>query len=137
MRGRRRISLIAFLSAIALALAAGPLTGGASSQTVGRTPEPEGAAKPKNPLAGDAMWIWYVNHSSHGRIGKIAKRAKAHGIETVLIKSGDGTTYWNQFSSSLVRRLHARGLNVCAWQFIYGRKPGKEARVGQAAVERG
>jgi hypothetical protein len=33
-----------------------------------------------------------------------------------------------------VSALHSRGLNVCAWQFIYGRKPGKEARVGAAAV---
>jgi hypothetical protein len=37
----------------------------------------------------------------------------------------------------MVNQLHARGLNVCAWQFIYGRKPGKEARVGAAAAERG
>jgi hypothetical protein len=138
MRFRRRRNLSLLLATgLVLALAAGPLSGGASSQTVGGTPDPEGAAKPKNPLAGDGMWIWYVSRSSHGKIGKIAKRAHARGIETVLIKSGDGTTYWNQFSSSLVSRLHARGLNVCAWQFIYGRKPGKEARVGAAAVDRG
>jgi hypothetical protein len=83
------------------------------------------------------MWIWYLSHSSHGKLGKIAKKARANGIETVLIKSGDGTGYWSQFSSSMVSRLHARGLNVCAWQYIYGRKPGKEARVGATAVARG
>ena len=33
--------------------------------------------------------------------------------------------------------LHARGLDVCAWQFIYGDKPGKEAKVGAAAVANG
>src|SRR4029450_9303446 len=60
-----------------------------------------------------------------------------HGIETVLIKSGDGTTYWGQFSASVVSGLHARGLRVCAWQFIYGRKAGREAQVGAAAVSRG
>ena len=72
-----------------------------------------------------------------GKLGKIASKAKSRGIETVLVKSGDGTHYWSQFSSSLVSRLHARGLNVCAWQFIYGSKAAKEARVGAAAVARG
>ena len=37
----------------------------------------------------------------------------------------------------MVSALKARGLNVCAWQFLYGRKPGKEARIGAAAVARG
>jgi hypothetical protein len=132
MRFRRRRNLVVLLAAaLVLALAAGPLTGGASSQTT------DDNAKAKNPLAGDGMWIWYLSRSSHGNLGKIAARAHARGIDTVLIKSGDGTTYWRQFSSSVVAGLHARGLNVCAWQFIYGRKPGKEARIGAAAVARG
>jgi Putative peptidoglycan binding domain len=132
MRFRRRRNLVAPLAAaLVLALAAGPLTGGASSQTTDDT------TKPKNPLAGDGMWIWYLSRSSHGNLGAIAAKAHARGIETVLIKSGDGTHYWGQFSSSMISQLHARGLNVCAWQFIYGRKPGKEARVGAAAVARG
>jgi hypothetical protein len=132
MRSRRRRNTLVLLvsAALALVLASGPLAGGASSQA-GDDP----AAR--NPLAGDGMWIWYLSRSSHGKLGGIAKKAHSHGIETVLIKSGDGTDYWSQFSSAVVSGLHARGLNVCAWQFIYGRKPGKEARVGAAAVARG
>ena len=131
MRFRRRRNFIASLAAASvLALAAGPLSGGAVSQTTDNT-----AAK--NPLAGDGMWIWYLSRSSHGNAGKIAAKAHSRGIETVLIKSGDGTHYWGQFTSSVVSQLHARGINVCAWQFIYGRKPGKEARVGAAAAARG
>jgi Putative peptidoglycan binding domain len=131
MRSRRRRNLIVLLSsAFALALAAGPLTGGASSQT-------SDTSDPKNPLAGDGMWIWYLSRSSHGNLNAIAARAHARGIETVLIKSGDGTRYWGQFSSSVVSGLRSHGLNVCAWQFIYGRKPGKEARIGATAVARG
>ena len=132
MRFRRRRNLSALLAASLLAaLASGSLSSGAFSQTPGSTPTPAPAPAPetgqkaKNPLAGDGMWIWYVNRSSHGKLGKIASKARSRGIETVLVKSGDGTHYWSQFSSSLVSRLHARGLNVCAWQFIYGRKPGK------------
>ena len=130
MRARRRKTLALLAAAAVLALAAGPLTGGASSQT---SSSPES----KNPLAGNGMWIWYLSHSSHGRLGAIAKKARAHGLNTVFIKSGDGTTYWSQFSPRAVSGLHARGLNVCAWQFIYGRKPGKEAAVGAAAVANG
>src|SRR5262245_40609258 len=141
MRFRRRRSLHALLATGLLAALAGPLSSGALSQAPGSTPSPapttETGQKAKNPLAGDGMWIWYLSHSSHGKLGKIARQARARGIETVLIKSGDGTHYWSQFSSSMVSRLHARGLNVCAWQFIYGRKAGKEARVGAAAVSRG
>src|SRR5215204_7705798 len=132
MRFRRRRYLDALLATASLvALAAGPLSGGAVSQTTDDT------AKAKNPLAGDGMWIWYLSRSSHGNLGKIAARAHSRGIDTVLIKSGDGTRYWGQFSSSVVNGLHARGLKACAWQYIYGRKPGKEARVGAAAAARG
>jgi hypothetical protein len=132
MRSRRRRNLYALVAAaFALVLAAGPLSGGAVSQT------PTDNAKPNNPLAGNGMWIWYLSRSSHGNLNAIAAKAHARGIDTVLIKSGDGTRYWGQFSSSMVAALHSRGLNVCAWQFIYGRKPGKEARIGAAAVNRG
>jgi hypothetical protein len=133
MRLSRRRNLVALLGC--LVVVAGPLSG-ASSQTVGSAPAGDGATA-KNPLAGDGMWIWYLSRSSHGKLGKIAKRANSHGIETVLIKSGDGTHYWGQFSSKVVNRLHARGIRACAWQFIYGRKPGKEAKIGAAAVQRG
>jgi hypothetical protein len=131
MRARLRTRTLALLAGAALVgLVAGPLTGGASSQTSDATAK-------KSPLAGNGMWIWYLSHSSHGKLGQIAKKAHAHDIDTVLIKSGDGTHYWSQFSPAVVNGLHARGLDVCAWQFIYGDNPGKEAKVGAAAVANG
>jgi hypothetical protein len=131
MRARLRTTTLALIAAaLLLALAAGPLAGGASSQT-------SAADGKKGPLAGNGMWIWYMSRSSHGKLGAIAKKAHANGIDTVLIKSGDGTGYWSQFSTRVVNGLHARGLNVCAWQFIYGSKAGKEAKVGAAAVAKG
>jgi hypothetical protein len=137
MRSSRRGNLAALIAGLLLLLAAGPLVGGAFSQTAGSPPTTDAGDGPKNPLAGDGMWIWYLSRSSHGKLGAIARKAHSHGIETVLIKSGDGTTYWKQFSRSMVSALHARGLRVCGWQFIYGRKPAKEARVGAAAVSNG
>jgi hypothetical protein len=131
MRARLRTTTLALIAAaLLLTLAAGPLAGGASSQT-------SAADGKKSPLAGNGMWIWYMSRSSHGKLGAIAKKAHANGIDTVLIKSGDGTGYWSQFSTRVVNGLHARGLNVCAWQFIYGSKAGKEAKVGAAAVAKG
>jgi hypothetical protein len=134
---RRRKPLVLLVAVLASVAVAGPMAAGALSQSPGSTPTTQNGDKPKNPLAGNGMWIWYLSKSAHGNVGKIAARAHARGIATVLIKSGDGTTYWSQFSSSMVSQLHARGLRVCAWQFIYGRKPGKEARVGAAAAARG
>ena len=131
MRARLRTTTLALIACAALlALASGPFAGGASSQTS------EGSTT-QSPLSGNGMWIWYLSRSSHGKLGQIAKKAHAHDIDTVLIKSGDGTHYWSQFSRGVVNGLHARGLDVCAWQFIYGDKPGKEANVGAAAVANG
>jgi hypothetical protein len=83
------------------------------------------------------MWIWYVNRSEGGRPSAIAERARANAVKTLFIKSGDGTTYWSQFSRPLVRALHAQGLNVCAWQYVYGTSPATEAAVGAGAVSNG
>jgi peptidoglycan hydrolase-like protein with peptidoglycan-binding domain len=83
------------------------------------------------------MWIWYVNQSNGGSVSSIAKRAKASGIQTLFIKAGDGRKAWAQFSKSLVNKLHAYGLHVCAWQYVYGRNPATEAKVGSYAKRNG
>src|SRR5262245_51810815 len=131
MRLPRRTFPLAIAAACLIGLGVSPLAGGAPAPPTGQS------AEAANPLAGDGMWIWYVNRSSRGKVGKIAKTARRYGVDNVLIKSGDGTTYWKQFSAGLVSALHARGLTVCAWQFIYGRNPAQEARTGAAAASRG
>jgi putative peptidoglycan binding protein len=134
MRLLRTRKLPACLVACATAvMMAGPLGESAAAQEPPRDP----AEVAKNPLAGDGMWIWYVSKANRGKVGAIAGRADKRGIETVLIKSGDGTKYWSQFSSALVGALKARGLRVCAWQFVYGRSAAREANIGAAAVARG
>jgi hypothetical protein len=130
-RGLHRTALAAALAALLALALAGPLSGGAAAQTT------DPASGPANPLAGDGMWIWELRRSSRGSPKRIAKQARRHGIETVLVKSGDGKGVWSQFSSALVRALKARGLNVCGWQFVYGRAPSREATVGAAAAARG
>ena len=83
------------------------------------------------------MWIWYVNRSHGGSVAKIISRARRAGVGTVYVKSGDAGDYWGQFSRSLVSALHAGGLKVCGWQFVYGDVPYKEAKVGAAAQDKG
>ncbi|HEX3832362.1 MAG TPA: peptidoglycan-binding domain-containing protein [Solirubrobacteraceae bacterium] len=90
-----------------------------------------------NPLSGRAMWIWELSRAGHGDLATIVRTARLYGIGTLLVKSGDGTDMWSQFSSSLVHALHADGLKVCAWQYVYGNHPAGEANVGAAAVRDG
>ena len=71
-----------------------------------------------SPFQGSGMWIWYVSRSSGGNPDAIAARAHAAGISTVFVKSSDGSTWWPQFSPALVAALEARGLHVCAWQYV-------------------
>jgi len=90
-----------------------------------------------SPFVRQGMWIWYVDQSQGGYLPAIIATAHRHHIGTVYVKSGDGTTYWEQFSGPLVAELHRAGLKVCAWQFVYGKAPAAEARVGARAVEAG
>jgi len=89
-------------------------------------------------LDGQGMWIWYLSRSNGGSVPSIAARAHAAGVGTVLVKSSDGSSnYWSQFSSQLVQELHASGLKVCAWQYVYGSSPAGEAALGARAVANG
>jgi len=96
-------------------------------------PTPTGTA-----FDGQGMWIWYVSKSNGGEVASIAEQAQADGVSTVFVKSSDGPeNYWSQFSPELVEQLHAAGLKVCAWQFVYGSQPIGEANLGAQAVEAG
>ena len=83
------------------------------------------------------MWIWELARSDGGNLGNLIADAHRYGVSTLFVKSGDGTSIWSQFNSSLVSALHARGLRVCAWQYVYGNHPITEAYVGAAAVKAG
>ena len=90
-----------------------------------------------NPLTGHAMWIWLMSATDGGNLTKIITQAKLDGIKTLIIKNGDGRTLWSQFNPTLVKEIHAAGLKVCAWQYIYGNYPLQEAEVGASAKKDG
>jgi Putative peptidoglycan binding domain len=83
------------------------------------------------------MWIWELGSSNGGNVNSIVSKAHHYGVSTMMIKSGDGASAWSQFSRALISTLHASGLRVCAWQYVYGVHPGGEAKVGAAAVADG
>jgi len=95
---------------------------------------------PSGPSAfeGQGMWIWYVSKSDGGNVADIIAQAHAAGVGTLFIKSSDGpVNYWSQFNPQLVAELHAAGLKVCAWQYVYGSEPVGEAALGAEAVADG
>jgi hypothetical protein len=101
-------------------------------------PAPAVISVPKNnPFAEHAMWIWEMPATDHGNIAQIIAQAKLDGIGTLIIKNGDGTTPWSQFNKTLVNEIHAAGLRVCGWQYVYGTHPLLEAEVGADAKKDG
>ncbi|HUB76652.1 MAG TPA: peptidoglycan-binding domain-containing protein [Solirubrobacteraceae bacterium] len=91
-----------------------------------------------SPFDGAGMWIWYLADSDGGNLAEIATQAKAAGIHTLFIKASDGPdNFWPQFNPTLVQTLHADGLDVCAWEYVYGQDPVGEAQMGAEAVADG
>jgi len=126
------LAILAVLASIAPMPPAIAAPGGAAGEGL----EPAAEA-PGTPFDRHGMWIWYVDRIEGGSMSRIVARAKRAGIGTVYVKSGDAGNYWSQFNRSLIARLHRAGLDVCAWQFVYGDSPVAEAKVGAAAVRRG
>jgi hypothetical protein len=124
------LALFATLVALAIPAVASAETGGAGQVEAGGNVS-------NTAFDRQGMWVWYVSHSEGGSIAAILARAKRNDIGTVYVKAGDGGGAWSQFSRGLVQALHRGGLDVCAWQFVYGDNPLAEARVGAAAVAKG
>jgi hypothetical protein len=131
-RARRGLTAVALASVAAAALAPPAL-----GQRAGSAPTARAAAGDPAALQGNGMWIWVLARSHRGSIPAIVAQARRAGIRTLFIKSGDSRNYWPQFSPQLVSALHANGLRVCAWQYVYGAYPVEEAHVGARAVRAG
>ena len=127
-------ALLATVALLATAPASGAETGGAGEVEEAPVQAPTVS---NSPFDRQGMWIWYVSRSENGDTASIAARANRFDVGTVYVKGGDGRTMWNQFNGSLLKPLHARGIDVCAWQFVYGDHPVAEAKIAATAVRRG
>lgn len=83
---------------------------------------------------GNGMWIYVLSSSDGGDLESIALDAHARGVTTLIVKAGDGTRYWPQFSARFVQVMHAQGLRVCGYSRLFGKSPKTEARVSARAV---
>jgi hypothetical protein len=141
----RRIRFLFCLVACALAAGAASfavpqaLAFEARATTTATVPPPftVPAGKALRPFQGRGMWIWMMSSTDGGNLSSIIAQAKAHGVSTLFVKSGDGTSMWSQFNRTTVATLHRAGLRVCAWQYVYGNHPVFEADVGVRAVRDG
>lgn len=127
------------LSVSLLVLASTAICADASARSpgTGGTGNGKGSRPAPSPFDGDGMWIWIVSKASGGSPAAIAAKAKASGIETVFVKSGDAGNYWGQFNPTFVNALKQRGLKVCAWHYVYGSRPSAEAAVSARAAKNG
>lgn len=101
---------------------------------VARPDDPDALAADDSPFRGLGTWVWEIPAS--GGTQNVVNQATTFGIRTVFVKSGDGVRYWRQFDDS-IGVFKAAGLRVCAWQYIYGRRPLAEARIAARAVKAG
>jgi hypothetical protein len=131
--------MLALMAATTFAIAgsAGAASGGASAGPPSSGSAHQSTPSGANPFAKRGMWIWELARSDGGNLSSVVADAHRYGITTLFIKSGDGNSTWSQFNPQLVAMLHANGLRVCAWQYVYGNHPISEAYVGAAAVKDG
>jgi putative peptidoglycan binding protein len=122
------------LAAVAALVATGLAPAAAGSP---RRENPRVRPAQSSPFDTRGMWIWVLSASNRGNLSSIVAQAHRYKITTLYVKSGDGTNSWSQFNSSLVSKLHANGLRVCAWQYVYGSYPLREAQVGATAMRDG
>ena len=113
-----------------------PASSAGSGTCVVAPPRPIPAPR-GSPFARRGMWIWELPATDGGNVAALIAQARQLGIGTLFIKSGDGTGMWSQFTPALVDEIHAAGLHVCAWQYVYGVSPVAEADVGIQAVHDG
>lgn len=95
-----------------------------------------GSAAAANGFSGQGQWIWYVSQAEGGNVNKIVAKAKRYKIKTLFIKSSDGTSWWPQWDT-YAAQFKAKGLRVCAWQYVYGTNPTVEADLAARAAKSG
>ncbi len=97
----------------------------------------ERARADSSPFAANAMWIWQLPKADRGNRAAIVRRARASNVKTLFIKAGDGGNNWRQFTPSMLTYFHHKGLKVCGWHYVYGRRPATEATVSANAIRDG
>lgn len=83
---------------------------------------------------GKSIFLWQLD--ACGGLDKAVATLQGR-VDTVIVKAHDGSTYWNQFSSTLVDAFHKAGIKVGAWGYCYGNYPAAEADCVARAFKEG
>jgi hypothetical protein len=93
---------------------------------------------------GKGMWIYVVTDANLNCTGSSSNTDGMldflvnHDIDWIAVKCGDGTTYWSQFSTSLVSKAHNRNLKIFGYNRCkYPNSAYYEANVLRTALSRG
>ncbi|MFA5836185.1 MAG: hypothetical protein WC837_04430 [Bellilinea sp.] len=97
-----------------------------------------------NPFFRKTIFLWQVPTIAGGKPDEVAERLKNAGFEGVIVKAADGpfayrppVIGWTEnISAALVNALHARGLAVLGYGFLYGANPTGEADIAITQVNR-
>ena len=137
-RSRSLLVTLALIGAVLVSALSGSASGASGGSGTRPTMRKQRhAAAASGPFASRGMWIWELPSSDGGNLGAIVADSRRYGLGTLTIKAGDGSSTWSQFNPEVVSTLHANGIHVCAWQYVYGNHPILEAQVGAAAVRDG
>jgi hypothetical protein len=112
----------AIICVLACALALAVPASGAKKVSFGPKPAP-------SVLDGNVMWIWIISQAEGGSPSAIAAKAKRYGFNTIIVKGADAGNYFRQLSPAFVQAMHAKGIKVCGYHFVYGNSPLTEAKV--------
>jgi hypothetical protein len=90
-------------------------------------------AKDSLSISGKGMYIWQMWNANSSNLTTTINKLKSNGITWVVIKMGDGDSYYNQSGKSLynwaatysgmdsvISIFHSNGIKVLAFQYVYG-----------------
>lgn len=86
-------------------------------------------------LRGKGQYIWQVPEAERGNPQAIAQAAQEARLSHVLIKVAEGVWRYNVTQQGIdlvqpvIEALHAVGIEVWGWQYVYGNNPNGEAAV--------
>jgi hypothetical protein len=93
-------------------------------------------------LDGKGFYVWKIRSVENGDPSAIANAAYKAGLSHVLLKIADGIYPFNIDTNTridlvppVVTALHAKGIAVWGWHYVYGYDPASEARVAIQRVK--
>ena len=115
---------------------AGTVTSSSASLTV--------TVDPRNLGKGD--WIYFLSDATNhlGQnvatvtdIPSLMNFERLQGMQFIIVKSGDGGMFWDQFDTNLVVEAHSAGLKIFAYGRVYGTNISAEVSVATNALSMG